>query len=116
MRIEFEQHADPGATFAPDAFASAIGDHQTVRVGGAWHEAPLLAAKVADDGTFVRLTIELPDGALPQPPAAPGSFGFRSDQQSATLSPGSVPPEMARRYPPVLLEQVNQPRGVRKPR
>lgn len=26
MRIEFVQHADPGATFIPDALDGAIGD------------------------------------------------------------------------------------------
>ena len=77
MRIEFEQPADPGTTFAPDAFDRAIGDLQTVRVGDQWHEVPLVAAQVAEDGTSVRLTLELPDGALPQASTPPGSFGFR---------------------------------------
>lgn len=67
MRIEFEQHADPGVTFARDAFDSAIGTRQTVVIGGVCHEAPLVAAKVADDGTSVRLTIELSGDAQPLP-------------------------------------------------
>ncbi|MGW6297163.1 hypothetical protein [Streptomyces sp. NPDC055058] len=76
MRVSFDQQADPGATFAPDAFVGAIGTLQTVRIKGRWYEAPLTDAKVSADGTTATLTIDLPDDALPQRAYPPGSFGY----------------------------------------
>lgn len=78
QRIEVEQPAEPGAQFARDAFDGQVGKTVPMNIEGRAVEGgcTVVGAEVAEDGASVTLTLELPDGALPQPSAPPGSFGL----------------------------------------
>lgn len=78
QRIEVEQPAEPGTTFALDAFDSQIGRTVPMNIAGRAVDGgcKVVAAEVADDGRSVSLTLEVPDGALPQP-VTRGAFSFR---------------------------------------
>lgn len=67
-RVAFTQPADPGTTFAPDVFESQIGRTVPMNIEGREIEegCKILAAQVSDDGTSVELTVDVPDGSLPQ--------------------------------------------------
>jgi hypothetical protein len=52
----------------------------------------------------------LMEGAVVGALAMYGAGPVRSGEESAALSPGQVPPEVARRYPPEFIERINQPR------
>lgn len=79
QRIEVEQPAEPGATFAPDAFAGQIGKTVPLTIEGRAADGgcKVVGAQVADDGSSVSLTLEVADDALPQPTITPGSFSLR---------------------------------------
>lgn len=79
QRIKVEQSAEPGTTFARDAFDSQIGKTVPMNVEGRAVDGgcKLVGAEVADDGRSVSLTLEVPDGALPGAGTARGSFGIR---------------------------------------
>ncbi|MFJ2004794.1 hypothetical protein [Streptomyces chartreusis] len=79
VRIEWDHQAPNGATFRRDCFDGEIGKTVPLRVDDNPIEAEctLVEAQVAEEGTSVTLTVEVPDGFLPQLTVPPGSFGLR---------------------------------------
>jgi hypothetical protein len=65
MRITMRRPAGPHTVFGPAAFDSQIGREIPVRVGEQSADeaqtGTIVAAKVAPDGTWVDLTVEVPD-------------------------------------------------------
>jgi hypothetical protein len=75
-QVQFNQSADPGSRFAPDAFDSQIGKTVPMNIGGRPIEGgcKILAVEVTDDGTSAKFIAEVPDEALPSR-SAPFSVG-----------------------------------------
>lgn len=75
QRVDINQSAPSNVRFAPDVFDSQVGRTVPLRIeGSADAEAVVVDAKVAEDGTSVTLTLEVPDGTLPSP--TPGSLSL----------------------------------------
>lgn len=77
-RIQVEQPASDGSTFAPDAFASQIGKTVRLNIEGApASECKVVAAEVAEDGASVVLTLEVPDDVMPAVSLPADGFSLR---------------------------------------
>ena len=63
-RIVVRQPAPALALFKPDAFASQIGEDIAFTAPGKSGTARLVAARVADDGRSVMLTVDVADGLV----------------------------------------------------
>jgi hypothetical protein len=63
MRFEMTHRPAEGERFRPDAFAERVGAEVTLNIGDNRETGLLVAAKVADDGSHVRLTFELREGS-----------------------------------------------------
>ncbi|GGJ86853.1 hypothetical protein GCM10011583_18050 [Streptomyces camponoticapitis] len=73
--MKFEQPAPAGTVFTADAFEGQIGTDVPVNIeGGSAQTGRLVAAKVADGGQSVEMTIDV-DVTIP--PYGGGSFGLR---------------------------------------
>lgn len=60
------QHAGPGTRFGPEAFAAMIGSIVPVTLpSDRVADAILKTASVCDEGAYVELILEVPDGTLP---------------------------------------------------
>ena len=85
-----------GERFRPDAFAERVGAEVTLNIGDNRETGLLVAAKVADDGSHVRLTFELREGSeiahWINVGYDPGVFGVGG------YPPPVVPADVAREY------------------
>ena len=60
--VVMNQPAPVGGTFASDAFASQVGKSVPLNVGSSHTPTcTIVAVNVADDGSHVELTLEVPD-------------------------------------------------------
>ena len=74
--FKVRQHAGPGTRFGPTAFGCMVGDLIPVTVPtGRTVDGTLKTATVASDGSYVDLTLEVPDGTLPPAVLAELSIG-----------------------------------------
>jgi hypothetical protein len=67
--------ADKDEAFAPGAWDGSIGKAMAVTLTGRGADAVegvIRAAEVTDDGSAVLLTVEVPDGTLPEQPLTGG--------------------------------------------
>ncbi|MFE2600119.1 hypothetical protein ACFXCZ_27130 [Streptomyces sp. NPDC059396] len=74
MRLKFNQPAPDGERFARDAFEGQIGKEIPVNMPGGPRSGRIVAAKTANDGQSVELTLDV---AMQIPPFGSGSFGPR---------------------------------------
>lgn len=79
--IKYVQSADPGQSFAPDAFDSQVGKTAPMNIGGRPVEGgcKVVGADVSENGSSMELTLEVPDGVLPQGSVTPGDFSIAED-------------------------------------
>lgn len=79
QHLSIQQPAAPGERFAHDAFDSQVGRTVPLHIEGSPDaaEATVVAAEVSDDGTAVKLTLDVPDGLIPQPTL--GSFSLSEE-------------------------------------
>lgn len=59
-QIVTTEFAEPGARFEPDVFDSQVDKELPLRVGGDLMTCTLLGYSVAEDGSFVTLTLSVP--------------------------------------------------------
>jgi hypothetical protein len=62
VNIDFTLPADPRTVFAPGSFDSQVGKVIPLRLPSGQVEARVVAAEVSDDGRWVHMTLELPEG------------------------------------------------------
>lgn len=73
--LSFRQAAPKDSRFAPGSFDSWTGRHVPVKVMGCWvADCLIMSAELAEDGSAVNLTMDLPDEAAPQAPIPGGSL------------------------------------------
>jgi len=72
QRVGITQTANPGERFAHNAFDSQVGRTIPFRIEGTdAGQATVVGAEVSDDGTSVKLTLDVPADALPQSLTSP---------------------------------------------
>jgi hypothetical protein len=73
--------ADPGTQFTPTAFDGQVGKTVPMNVHGHPVEGgcKIVGALVSEDRSSVELTLEVPDGTLPQNVLTPGSVSIAED-------------------------------------
>jgi hypothetical protein len=65
--VQIAQHAPAHSQFAHGCFDSQIGKTVPLKVEGEQIDnCKIVGAEVSSDGTEVRLTVEVPDGVIPQ--------------------------------------------------
>lgn len=68
MQIVMTQTAEKGSRFAQDALVNQIGKEMPFKIDGELYgTCTLLGACVAEDGSFVTMTYEVPEIFEPQP-------------------------------------------------
>lgn len=68
MQIVMTDFAPEGSRFAQDALVNQIGNDMPFKINGEIHgTCTLLGVSVADDGSFMTMTFEVPDIFEPQP-------------------------------------------------
>lgn len=75
MKVRFRMYPDEGGRFAPSAFDAQIGKVIPVLADVGVSQATLIAAKVADDGTYAEVTVD-GDLRLPEEPVSDFSIGI----------------------------------------
>lgn len=78
MRFTLIHHAPVGDVFAQDAFREQLGTEVTFRAhtGSPAYSGTLLAAEVLEDGRAARITLDLPDEAVPDEAKATGPWSI----------------------------------------
>lgn len=96
-RVQVRKDAEPGAVFAPGAFDANVGREVPFFNGSGSVPARVLAAQVAEDGSHVLLTLELP--AVPGMPDELEVDGIW-DRRPAGDPPASPGPGRGQRVEP----------------
>jgi hypothetical protein len=61
-QVVTNEYAGPGERFAPDVFDSQVGNEVPFKINGETiGTCSLLGVSVAEDGSFVTMTFEIPD-------------------------------------------------------